>query len=492
MPGADTLKSLVGSDILNLITVGMYDNPLTIYREYIQNSADALSTFENASSGEVRISINPAELRVRIRDNGPGLSHEAAIRALLPIARSQKQKGTDRGFRGIGRLSGLAFAESVAFTTRTQDGGPVTRITWNGPKLRSSITGDINTERAIRDCVTIERLPGAEHPKHFFEVEINGIGRHATGLLLNRQAVRDYISEVCPVPIAETFPFALKIKNIFDKDKAPLALNVTLDGDLEPVTRRYGEMIRFSDSRDDRFTEFEEIDIPSIDGNSSAAVGWVAHSSYVGAIPKDAGIRGIRARAGNIQIGDETIFDQLFPEERFNRWCVGEIHIVDSRIVPNGKRDYFELGPHTRNLENQLGAIAHRIAKRCRLASTTRNKMHKFQSVLLQMEETYELAVSGYLSAKDSKALAKQVLDQVLAVRKDIDAMNGYSIGNIDELDALERKFSNFRAKCGRPSFGGIEASEAATYQKIFQALAKASPSPRAAKEMIEAILAHA
>ena len=126
MPGVDTLKSLVGSDILNLITVGMYDNPLTIYREYIQNSADALSTFKKASSGEVRISINPAELRVRIRDNGPGLSHEAATRALLPIAQSQKQRGTDRGFRGIGRLSGLAFAESVAFTTRTQDGGPVT------------------------------------------------------------------------------------------------------------------------------------------------------------------------------------------------------------------------------------------------------------------------------------------------------------------------------------------------------------------------------
>ena len=311
-------------------------------------------------------------------------------------------------------------------------------------------------------------------------------------MLLNRQAVRDYISEVCPVPIAETFPFASKVKDLFKKNKAPLALNVTLDGNLEPVTRRYGEMIRFSDNRDDRFTEFEEIDIPSIDGNSSAAVGWVAHSSYVGAIPKDAGIRGIRARAGNIQIGDETVFDQLFPEERFNRWCVGEIHIVDSRIVPNGRRDYFELGPHTRNLENQLGAITHRIAKRCRVASTTRNKIHKFQSALLQMEETYELAVSGYLSAKDSKALAKQVLAQVLVIREDIDAMNGYSVENIDKLDTLEKKSSNFRAKCGRPAFGGIEASEAATYRKIFQALAKASSSPRAAKEMIEAVLAHA
>ena len=35
-------------------------------------------------------------------------------------------------------------------------------------------------------------------------------------------------------------------------------------------------------------------------------------------IPKRLGIRGIRARMGNIQIGDEAIFDHLFPEERVN------------------------------------------------------------------------------------------------------------------------------------------------------------------------------
>ena len=33
---------------------------------------------------------------------------------------------------------------------------------------------------------------------------------------------------------------------------------------------------------------------------------------------------------------------------------VGEVHVIDPRILPNGRRDYFEPGPHTRNLENQL------------------------------------------------------------------------------------------------------------------------------------------
>ena len=479
-------------DILSLITVGMYDNPLAIYREYIQNAADTISTAESARDGKVEVDIDPSGLRVRIRDNGPGLSHEAALRALLPIARSQKQRGTDSGFRGIGRLSGLAFAESVTFMTRAQGDQPVTSIVWDGPKLRNGIARATQTEHAILECVAIKTLPGAEYPAHFFEVEVGGIGRHAAGLILNREAVQAYIGEVCPVPIAPTFPFASKIANLFGKDKAPLALDVTLDGEFAPVTRRYGEMIRFSKNREDRFTEFEEIDIPSTDGNGRAAVGWIAHSSYLGAIPKETGIRGIRARAGNIQIGDEAVFDRLFPEERFNHWCIGEIHIVDPRIVPNGRRDYFESGPRTRNLENHLGAVARRIAARCRTASATRNKERRFQTALCQMEETRDLAVSGYLSVEAAKALVGQALDRIRDIREDFGAMNSHARKNFEKLDALEKELSNFRARRGRPPFGGVATSDVETYRKIFQILAKVSPSPRAAKEIIEAVLANA
>ena len=234
------------------------------------------------------------------------------------------------------------------------------------------------------------------------------------------------------------------------------------------------------------------IHIPSADGNGRAAVGWIAHSSYLGAIPKEAGIRGIRARAGNIQIGDETVFDHLFPEERFNRWCVGEIHIVDSRIVPNGRRDYFEPGPHTRNLENQVGAVVRRIATRCRTASTARNKAQKFQTALHQMEETYDLAVSGYLFAENAKTLVGQAMDRIQDIRENIGTMNSHARGNLEKLHILERKLSNFRARRASPPLGGVAESEAATYRKIFQTLAKISPSPRAAKEMIEAVLANA
>ena len=483
--------SLVGVEILSLITAGMYDNPLAIYREYLQNAADAVSTADNIPNGRVEINIDPYERCVRIRDNGPGLPPEAATRVLLPIGRSPKRRGTDRGFRGIGRLAGLAFAETVAFLTRARNDQPVTRIVWNGPKLRNRIHQIADIERAIRECVGVETLPGAEYPAHFFEVEVRGVGRHATGLILNREAVRTYVGEVCPVPMASAFPLASEVETLFGESKSPLVLDVILDGEPAPVTRRFGETIRFSQDREDRFTKLEAVHIPSVDGNESAALGWIAHSSYLGAIPKELGIRGVRARAGNIQIGDESVFEHLFPEERFNRWSVGEIHIADSRIVPNGRRDYFEPGPHVRNLENRLSAVLRRTAARCRKASATRNNERKVLSALCQLEEAYDLAVSGYLSPENAKTLVQEALSRIPYIREHIDSMNGHTGAHLERLDEAESKLGNFQARRVRLPFGDIPASEVATYRRIFHALAAVSQSPRTAKEMIEAVLAH-
>ena len=491
MSDIDGAASLVGGEILSLVTAGMYNNPLTIYREYIQNAADALSATGNIPTGKVEINIDPYELRVSIRDNGPGLARESATRALLPIARSQKRRGTDRGFRGIGRLSGLAFAETVTFLTRARNDQPVTRIVWNGPRLRSRIRQLANPNCAIQECVDVDTLSGSGYPAHFFEVEVAGVGRYAAGLILNREAVRTYIGEVCPVPMPSSFPFASEVKTLFGENESPLVLKVILNGELEPITRRYGENIRFSQDREDHFTKLEAVHIPSVDGNQSAALGWVAHSSYLGAIPKELGIRGVRARVGNIQIGDESVFEHLFPEERFNRWSVGEIHIVDSRIVPNGRRDYFEPGPHLRNLENRLGAVLRRTAARCRKASTTRNSERKVLDALCQLEETYDLAVSGYLSPEDAKTLVGEALNCIPDIRDRIGSIDSPAGTHLEKLHEAESKLGHFQVRRGRLPFGGIPASEVATYQRVFHALAAVSRSPRTAKEMIEAVLTH-
>ena len=116
---------------------------------------------------------------------------------------------------------------------------------------------------------------------------------------------------------------------------------------------------------------------------------------------------------GQFQIGDETIFDSLYSEERFNRWCVGELHILDHRIVPNARRDYFEPGPHLRNLENHLLPILRGVGERCRAASAARNRTRKVLSSLSDIEEVHDLATSGYLTDDDATALVRRALQQI-------------------------------------------------------------------------------
>lgn len=488
LPRTEGPSPIVGAELFRLVTVGMYDNPLAIYREYIQNSADAIASKGAYREGKVEISIDPSKRLIKILDNGPGLSNDDALHQLLPIGRSNKQMGTDRGFRGIGRLAGLAFAETVTFTTRARQDEPITRVTWNGSCLPDRTAPETEIEDVVRDCVDVQVFQQPGYPDHFFEVEVGAVARHAAGSLLNRDAVRRYVSEVCPVPMSTAFPYSQRIEGLFSPNDLPMSLDITLDGDPEPVKRPYEEIINLSASREDYFTECEEIHIPSVDRNLNAAVGWIAHPSYLGAIPKESRIRGIRARVGNIQIGDETIFDNLYAEERFNRWCVGEIHVLDSRIVPNARRDYFEPGPHLRNLENHLHAILRKVVQRCRTASIARNRRRRALTSLCHIEETCDLVMSGYLAADDAAALAHQALKRMPSVRQDVLTLQ-LGKNNVERLDRVETKLNDIENSATPCPFTDIPPAHVAAYQEVFGALATVSSSPGSAKELMMAIL---
>lgn len=490
-PNSQEMPALSGAGLLDLVTVGMYDDPLSMYREYIQNAADAVGLCESAEKVQVEVSVDVTGRQIRVRDNGPGLSRDEALERLLPIGRSEKTLGTDRGFRGVGRLAGLAFAKTVAFTTRAGANQPVTRITWHSDNLPERTSTDAELDQAILRCVDVETLPDADFPDHFFDVQVGGVARHSAGLLLDRDAVRHYLGEVCPVPMSREFRFAGCIDGLFDSNNAPLTLDVTLEGDPTPVERPYGKSIRFSTTKEAEFLDFEEVRLRSVDGDGDAAVGWVAHSTYMGAIPKDLRVRGIRARVGNIQVGGEGVFDHLFAEERFNRWCVGEIHILDSRIVPNSRRDYFQPGPHLRNLENQLNPVLRRISARCRRESTARNRLKKSMSSLGNVEDLYALAASGYLAAGDSTKLVQEALQEVEELRQNF-GKGTPKDGAIERVDEVEDKLNRFSVDSRSSQFEDLTPTEVAIYQRVFGALTTLSPSPGSARKLIEMVLAEA
>ncbi|MGD0909790.1 MAG: ATP-binding protein, partial [Candidatus Acidiferrales bacterium] len=103
---------LVGKDILELLSTSMYIDPMSMYREYIQNAADAVDLAQAAGvlhvPGRVDIRIDQTTRSVFIRDNGSGLGQEQFVHQLTALGGSKKRGTRARGFRGVGRLAGLA------------------------------------------------------------------------------------------------------------------------------------------------------------------------------------------------------------------------------------------------------------------------------------------------------------------------------------------------------------------------------------------------
>ena len=478
----------VGVDVLGLVTSGMYTDPLTVYREYVQNAVDAIQSAGIKDGGVVQICLAPDEGRVAIRDNGPGLSLAEAKRTLVPIAKSEKRGRGLRGFRGVGRLAGLAFSESVTFLTRAGQRAPVVRVVWDGSALNAGIESGARLANVVNGAVTVDTVRGEEYPSHFFEARMERVSRHAASSIMNRKGVRQYIGEVCPVPFAQDFRYAARVLEPFGCGDKPFTVSVRFDGEDTSVERPHGCSVRVSEHEGQEIVEVEEIRVAGVGARECAAIGWIAHTPYRGAILKSCGVRGIRARVGNIQIGDENVFRHLFSEDRFNRWCIAEVHVVEPGIVPNARRDYFEPGVHLRNLENQLGAVCRRLERRCRAASKERLSERRLRYFLDEAEGTLELASSGYLK---TEAVRKLIEDRVAEASdwKEKHSMfaNEGALG--EELSRVADRLSSFRAHAGTRRFPGVGMTETQVYREVFGVLTEVVSHSALAKGMIEAIL---
>ena len=278
-------------------------------------------------------------------------------------------------------------ADARAFVAQAGDRGAVNFPFASSPAvatLRSWVeTGAIGTPKHITIEVGFARWPrpwqvdAAGWPAHFFEVELRGIVRHRNDQLLNPAAIEEYLSQVAPVPFSPAFTYGEEIGAFLGKHVAPGDIDIHASNTADAIFRPHRDRFQISEGIEDQFREIELLEIPSIDG-SRAAVGWVLHHGYKGAIPPRAMMRGLRVRSGNIQIGGHDLFQELFPEPRFNSWSVGEIHILDPRIVPNGRRDHFEQNVHFDNLLSHLSPVTRNIAHRCRTNSLVRNWIREF------------------------------------------------------------------------------------------------------------------
>lgn len=362
----------IGVNIVEIVTKGLYTNPLDIFREYIQNSCDAIDDAVDAgilqeNDGKIEITIDAKARRITIEDNGMGIPKRYFEKTMSKIGNSDKSLKTDRGFRGIGRLCGLAYCREARFISTAKGETKLSIMTIDAERLRKEFFSDNkhSAEYVLRDVIKFNE-DTIDVDEHFFKVELIDIVETNSALLkvdLKEDddpskiiTVRDYLSFVAPVMYNPNFYYESLIK----AHAAELNFKITeykilVNG--EPLDKPYKTNVQTRMGKDEIFgVDFR--DFKDEEGNL-IAWSWIGLSNFKGVLDQTKGtpdnrMRGIRLRAGNIQIGDADVFKKFFSEARGTTYFIGEVHTVDTNLTPNSRRDYFEENAALNFLEKEL------------------------------------------------------------------------------------------------------------------------------------------
>lgn len=424
-----TEEILVGKDILQLLAGAMYADPLTIYREYVQNAADAIDEAREAGlpfdyEPGVVISIDRNARTVSLRDNGASIPGKDFVRKLTTIGASGKRGKTQRGFRGVGRLSGLGYCQEIIFRGRAAGEARVTEMRWDGRRLRellrdASFVGGLTD--LVRSVVQVSSFSGEGYPSRFFEVELRKLSRLRGDQLLDEVAIRSYLSQTAPVPFDPSFSHGGRIDAFLRGRGAPSTIGVRIAGEEPPIYHRATDVIELSPKFKDRISAVEFLELIGEEGEV-IAYGWILDHAYAGAVPKKLGLGGIRLRSGNIQVGGDDITANLYVEPRFAAWAIGDIHIQSGRILPNARRDEFEPTVQYAHLQDELRIIAKRLTQTIRDRSDRRNRLRKVQSHLSVVDEWLAQAEkeqpAPLVAARIREIIAARVKEAVREVGK--------------------------------------------------------------------------
>jgi molecular chaperone HtpG len=254
------------------------------------------------------------------------------------------------------------------------------------------------------------------YPEHFFEVELRNISRHRDDRLLNATEVSRYLGQVAPVPFHPDFNFGKDINSYLKERHVALTpFNVDIEGE-GTVYRPHRDELQVGGKT---LTMMPPEMFTTLDREGEiAAVSWVLHHEYLGSLPKSTLISGWRMRSGNIQVGENNILEELFPETRFNGWTVAETHVLDRKIVPNGRRDNYEHGAHFSDLLTRLTPVAKDIAHRCRTSSITRNALQRYEAELSKSEENIAIASKPRTPGFVVASLKKQIATSLTVLEK--------------------------------------------------------------------------
>jgi hypothetical protein len=397
---------VIGKDVIESLTLGMYDDSRFIFREYIQNSADQIDKairegLITKDQGEIYIDIDTEKQTITIEDNATGIAQNSVLPILQNIAQSTKQRGIDKGFRGIGRLGGLAYCGKLIFETSFK-GEPLKSILiWDAAMLKDIINNRKLKEDAISviQQVTTLETKKEDSESHYFKVILKDV---SDSQLLNTKEIKEYLSMVAPLPYATKFIFKPKIyaeinKYDFDLDEYKIYLNT------EQLFKGYSTYIK----KDENQAPYDQIiDLVFFKSYASDGKlllwGWHSISEKNQSLNQVNFMRGFRLRKSNIQVGDEYTLLKLQRDRRFHFYFFGEIYGMHPELIPNSRRDYFIENDIYLEFEQKLRSYFHNdIYKLCYTASEINSSLKKIEELKSFEDEFKQKSETGFTDKRE-------------------------------------------------------------------------------------------
>lgn len=422
-------KPRIGAFVLETLTTGMYINPLDAIREFVQNGTDSIREAETSGiiakgAGRIEIEISPQTRTLIIRDNGTGLSKDLAFQDLTNIGMSRKKYDKNTGFRGIGRLAGIAYCKTLKFRTSSKKEKVQSIIEINCVELKGMISPSFKEvdelSEVLSKCSSVSIEP-AGREDHFFEVCMEGIDDDANEFM-DYQALEEYLSQVAPVGFdAQRFIYApiinkwLKANSVYFDTMTLVIKAPGIEREVfKPYKSRY--KTRGSKGGDNYEVQIKDVVIfPETIDETTDFWGWYGKTDLLGMLD-DERAAGFRLRKNNFALGKSERMDEIFAltaksNARFNSYYIGEVHIINKSAIPNARRDGFEDGGAWPDIKTKLRSFAKDRSDEIRTTSQERNKPTEKVITTVQkvLNDSNDRIEKGLASPKERDFLLEKI-----------------------------------------------------------------------------------
>lgn len=458
----------IGKFTLESLTTGMYNEPETCYREYIQNAVDAIDNavgqgILSVNESRIEIIVDEEHQSISIKDNGSGIIKESASKTLLDIGNSTKMHSVNRGFRGIGRLGGLSYCKKLSFCTSAIGDDSKTVVTFDCEKLKVLLIpgqNDDHTLQSVIEAVTEVSVLNEQESAHYFIVKMEGVDDIET--LLNIDVVKDYVCQVAPLPFKSRFYWGKQIDQELQGqgitiDEYPIFIGKSFES-LEQIFKPYKLSLDIATRTGVQKDDIYGVSYFSVNDSASnlLAYGWYADTDYSGTLADDR-IAGIRVRLGNILIGSGKTLSSYFKESRFNGWVMGELYIVSMDLIPNARRDDFERNDIFAEFENGVRlTVGSEVSDKIRKASKARN--NPLQKTIKKTEKEIAKVETILTTGFNSSYEKDQLAESIAALKREVRTIPKSSgdeviqkktelLSTLEQLESDVEESTNYRAK---------------------------------------------